>query len=532
MTNRADRDDSLAIQRPSAEPNDFDATRPMRGLGRQGLLNASATIVPGLYSLFAIGAILHTQGTASYAVWATAVVLLGWVNLLDFGLGQTVVRASARAVLGDDAGIRDVRQASAAYAALGLIAALIGFVMALLIPVVLALPSPDAQDAVEVGLVLGIDAALVIATAPWAGILRGTGRFGQLLVTSVVQVAVSLPLLIVLLPSIGLVGAAIAQIAGRLASRAIMAWLLHGAVPWFRLRPGRPTRSGILRVARFSAPIFIIQVATQIGTGTDVLIVGVTSGAASAGLYAAGAQLVRYLAYFLFPLVDVVYPRLSSIEYFQPRLAGPVLVRSLFLAASVGTVAFGGLALEGAAALTIWSGQSAALSVGVLVLYAVTYAIITPAHVLVIALIARGRHRTLALVILAEAVVNLVLSIWLALTLGPIGPAVSTLIVVAVDDILIIPWLASRRLDARPYELALAGFGGAAVGIGILTVTRIVGGDGVLEVAVRAAIGLLLLGSLLIVGLRRRVQPAATTGDDRDARPDLDPSHAPRQTDP
>ncbi len=479
----------------------------MRGLGRQGLLNASATIVPGIYSVLAIGAILHTLGAESYAAWATAVVLLGWVNLLDLGLAQTVVRASARAMLGDEAGVRDVREATAVYAVLGVIAALVGFVMAYMIPVVLSIPPPQSRAAIQVGAILALDAAIVLATAPWSGILRGTGRFGQLLGTSIAQVAASLPVLLILLPSIGLPGAAIAQLAGRLASRSLMVWLLHGAVPWFRLRPGQPSRSGILRVARF--------------LGSDLPDPGCVSdrdrdghpdrrnhdGAAAAGLYAAGAQLVRYLAYFLFPVIDVVYPRLSSIEYAQPRLAAPVLIRSLFLAATVGTVAFGGLALEGVGALTLWSGQSAGLSVLVLVLYAITYVIITPAHILVIALIARGRHRTVALVILAEAIVNLGLSIALTLALGPVGPAVSTLIVVSVDDLLVIPWLASRQLGVSLYRIALAGFGGVAVAIAILAASRVIGGEGTVAMLARGSIATALLGGVLAVGFRRAIGP-------------------------
>jgi len=478
----------------------------MRGLGRQGLLNASATVIPGIYSVLAIGAILHAVGPASYAAWATAVVLLGWVNLLDLGLAQTVVRASARATLGDEAGIRDVREATAFYAVLGVLAALVGLLIARMIPVVLDIPPPQSRDAIQVGAILGLDAAIVLATASWSGVLRGTGRFGQLLKVSIAQVAVSLPVLLLLLPLIGLPGAALAQLAGRFASRLLEAWILHGAVSWFRLRPARPSRSGLLRVGRFSAPIFLIQVASQIGTGTDILIVGVTAGAAATGLYATGAQLVRYLAYFLFPIIDVVYPRLSAIEYARPRLAGPVLIRTLFLAATVGTVAFGGLALEASRALTLWAGQSGALSLTVLLLYAITYMIITPAHIAVIALIARGKHRTVALVILAEAVVNLVLSIGLAVVIGPVGPAVSTLIVVSVDDLLIIPWLTSRQLGVSLYRIALAGFGGAAVAIGILASTRVIDGDSVAAMVARGILALALMTGVLVLGLRRPIR--------------------------
>src|SRR5450759_3701362 len=185
------RDGDAATAGPAPDATLVNESRPMRGLGRQGLLNASATVIPGIYSVLAIGAILHAVGPASYAAWATAVVLLGWVNLLDLGLAQTVVRASARATLGDEAGIRDVREATAFYAVLGVLAALVGLLIARMIPVVLDIPPPQSRDAIQVGAILGLDAAIVLATAAWSGVLRGTGRFGQLLKVSIAQVAVS-----------------------------------------------------------------------------------------------------------------------------------------------------------------------------------------------------------------------------------------------------------------------------------------------------------------------------------------------------
>ena len=488
---------------------------PMRGLARHGLLNAAATILPGLYGVIAIGAILHLLGPASYAPWATAVVLLGWVNLLDFGLAQTVVRASARGRLGDPLGVRDVQEAAAVYVILGLVGGVAGIGVAFSIPVLLNMPAPQADAAIQVGVILALDTAIVLATAPWSGILRGTGRFDLLLAASTVQVACSLPLLLVLLPSLGLAGAATAQVVGRLFGRATMMWLLLRAERWFDAGLRRPTRVGLMRVARFSAPIFLIQVASQIGTGTDILIVGATSGSTAAGLYAAGAQLVRYLAYFLFPVVDVIYPRLSSIEYAKPHMAAPVLIRGVFLAALMATVAFGGLALENLGVLTLWSGQSAALSVGVLVLYAMTYAIITPAHVLVVAMIARGRHRSVSIVIVVEAVVNLLLSIVLAIRLGPIGPALSTLIVVSIDDLIVIPWIASRELRLSLFRMTLAGLEGAAAAIAVLLASRIITGEGPINLLARGGIALALASVLLALGLRRAIQPSLPTGSDR-----------------
>jgi O-antigen/teichoic acid export membrane protein len=231
------------------------------------------------------------------------------------------------------------------------------------------------------------------------------------------------------------------------------------------------------------------------------------------GLYAAGAQLVRYLAYFLFPVIDVVYPRLASIEFSRPRVAGPILLRSLFLSAALGTTAFFGLALDGAGALALWAGAPATLSVAVVAVYGLAYAIITPAHILVIGMVARGSHRTVAIVILTEAIVNLGLSIVLTMALGPLGPAISTLIVVAVDDLLVIPWIASRALSLSLQSIVRANLAGVAVGAAILAVSRVIPGEDVAAALGRAAVEAGLVTIVLILGVRSAIGALAAERD-------------------
>lgn len=475
----------------------------MRGLGIQAVLNASATVLSGAYAVVAIGIILQTLGPRAYAPWATAAVLLGWLNLLDLGLAQTVVRASARALLGDRLGVRDVHSAIGVYAGLGAGGMAIGVGMAFVLPSLLHLPATESSAAVRVGILLALDAAIVLSTAAWPGILRGTGGFAQLLSASAVQVATSLPLLITLLPVLGLQGAALAQLGGRVAGRCTMAFLIHRHTPWIRLMPQRPAKTDMYRVAGFSAPIFLMQLASQIGSGTDILIVAAVSGATGAGLYAAGTQLVRYLAYFLFPVVDVVFPRLSALEYSDPGLVKPVLVRTLWLVGAMSAAVFGAIAMEARLALEVWSGQAAQLSVIVLGLYAIAYLLITPAHILVIALIARAQHRLVAVVILAEALANLVLSIVLALALGPIGPALSTLVVVALDDLLVLPMLAGRQLGLTVFRVGANALTGMAIGLAIVAVTQPLGGDDVGGLIVRGILRATILAAVLWVGIRR-----------------------------
>ncbi len=102
------------------------------------------------------------------------------------------------------------------------------------------------------------------------------------------------------------------------------------------------------------------------------------------------------------------------------------------------------------------------------ILYAIVFTLIAPAHLMTLMLIARGQHAVIGAVVFAESVINLCLSIVLVNAIGPIGPAISTLLVVGTDDLVVIPLLARSRLPIRAsaiWSRMLAGYlvGGAIV---------------------------------------------------------------------
>jgi O-antigen/teichoic acid export membrane protein len=491
-----------AVQSPELDAGLTGAIEedPLARVAGHGLWAMGALLVPGIYSLFLVGYLVRELGPTGYAPWATTIALLGWLTLLDAGLSSTTTREAARAVSGDQDAIRKVRTANAAYSGLGAGGVVLGAGLSLITPLILGLAGAEAGDAWLVGLFLAIDTGLVIGTAGWIGTARGARRFDVVMLTNTVQVAVAIAVLLALLPSLGLVGAAIAQPIGRVAGRGALALILGRLVPWFRVRVHRPTRAGLRELGTFSLPIVAIQVANQLGIGADVLVVGAISGATAAGTFAAGSQFVRYLAFFLFPAIGVVLPAFSAAAYRRLESTPALLVRSLLGIGLIAGTLFGGVAIEAESALTLWIGSADPLAVTVMRLYALTFAIIAPAHVMILMLIARNEHRLVGVVVLAEAAVNLLLSLVLIGLIGPAGVAVSTLVVVALDDVLIIPFITSRKLRIRLATLWLPVLGGLGAGAAIVMLVQLVGVPGVPGAIIRGAMaGVLLLLALLVL---------------------------------
>jgi len=172
---------------------------------------------------------------------------------------------------------------------------------------------------------------------------------------------------------------------------------------------------------------------------------------------------VRNVAYLVLPVLSVLLPTLSRATFTDALSTARQIPTLIVMAGVLGAATFGGLAAEAGPVMELWTGQQPPLSIGVLTAYSIAFVLITPVQVLVFAAVATGRHALIGAVVLADSVLNVILSVFLAQLIGPIGVAVSTLIVVALDDGLVIPVLASRRLGLRVRTVFLALYGGIAL---------------------------------------------------------------------
>ena len=478
------------------------ARDPLARARSQGLWTLIATFVPGAYGLAVASYLLHTLPADLYAIWAISLALVGWLTLLDAGLASTIVRESARSLVGDHPARARVQAANSVYQGLGALALGLGGVAALVIPALLGADGASGQVGTVVAILLVADFAVVLATAAWTGLLRGAGRFDLLVLVNVVQVAVAVPLFVVLVPALGIIGAAAAQISGRLAARVLLAYLVRRQVDWFHLMPRRTSRHDFVSLMSFTLPIFGMQVATQVGMGTDVFIVGAVWGATAVGMYASGSQLIRYVGQFLFPAVNVVLPAFSSADYLDARRSPQLLTRTLLPVTVIGVSVFLGIAANADSVMQLWVGEPSALGTGVLILYAIVFTLIAPAHLMTLMLIARGQHAVIGAVVFAESVINLCLSIVLVNAIGPIGPAISTLLVVGTDDLVVIPLLARSRLPIRASAIWSRMLAGYLVGGAIVAGSQLIPAGGELNLLARVGVEAVLLAVVVWYALR------------------------------
>jgi O-antigen/teichoic acid export membrane protein len=466
---------------------------------RDGLWNAAALGIPGVANVLIVAYLFRSVGPGGFAPWATVVAVLGLLTILDAGLSATTARHAARALAGDLESERLVRAAYTAYAGLGLAVFVLGVLAAPLIPLILGVGGDTARTAVIVCVVLSADLALVTGTAGWLGTLRGARRFDLICLANATQVAVAVPATILLVPALGLAGAAVAQLGGRLAGRFVAALAVVRTVPTIPLRPGPVARVDARVLGLFALPVLAIGISTQLGVGADPIIVALAAGPVAVGLYAAGSGLIRYGAFLLFPVLSVLLPSFAELGYSRPAEVGPVVLRCVRMAAAIGVIAFGSLAISGAPVLGLWIGRADGLSVAVLVLYALAHVAWVPSQILIIALIAAGRHGPVGVALLADAIVNVIASVVLVVMVGPIGVALSTFVALVAVHAGLIPLIAARRLSIPAAALGTAMAVGAMIGLAVVLLIGLVPADGLPGLLVRGSVALGAIVAVLAV---------------------------------
>lgn len=471
---------------------------PRRTLAPMAAWNAASWIVAGLYAFATSRLVFQATGDAGYGVWATVGAMRGFVLFLDGGLGASVTRDSALTE-GREACDGRIRAAWRLYGLLAVVALALTALAAGLPEALLGLSGERAETARGVTLVLGADTALALAGSPLLSILRGRQRFGSLAAVNLAQSAVGIALLVVLLPRWGVLGAAVAVGAARAVALA-GAWI---AMRPAGLLPGGPDRGRIADAARFAAPLWMISFGTLLGMGVDTLVVGGFYGADTASRYAQGTLLPATATGILYSITGAAFPRMVAASPGEPRRW---IGAQFFLATFLSAIGFGFIAMHEEALLTVWLGRAAPLAVTVGMISCLAWMLNAPANVLANLAIARGVHGVLGPIVLVEAIANIALTMWLASSWSPTGPAVATLATIFLSNIVVVPLVLRPRLEMRWAEIVrpcALGWGLGLAGAALVAAVTWAVRDPFATVAVGAAVTIGVAGLVLETSVRR-----------------------------
>jgi O-antigen/teichoic acid export membrane protein len=423
------------------------------GVGRDAVWTYVGLAASTLAGLFVAAYVLRTLTPADYGAFSIAVTIAGLLVVFDFGISAGAVRASARERRATTEAVRDDARAEVQGAhALNLLiaAATLGCTAVALLWQLL---SSSSGRVATMSLLIGLSAALGFASATFLGIATGQRRFR--LVAAAVASGAAVRVLVVLLLArpLGLVALGLAELAAIATARGALVWGVRRSAEWFRPTRPRAGRAAYRASLAFSGPLLVLGVAGQVIASTDVLVLGVMSTAAVVGLYRVGSTVPTQLAILLQRGQDSAFPALAGSDDRRSQERAVELLTRVF--AVVAGALFGVVILERASLAALLVGRPSPLAASVVGLFAAIWLVDLPARGISLLLIARAEQKRLVRLVAVEAAANLVLTVVLVATVGPLGGAWATLGTIGVANLVILPVLARRFLSISAARLVM-----------------------------------------------------------------------------
>ena len=376
-----------------------------------------------------------------YAIVAGTILLMSVVDpALTVGVSRAVARV--RNNQEDDIDRSFIRYAHGLMSALGA-GLMLATATATIVVGTTDLSVPAGTGAMLV--LMSLSFAFSLATSAVLAALTGASDYFAGAMASLIASGVTLAVVVTGLPTWGVTALGAAQLMATAFARGYLILRLRRRVPWFRLRPVRLTRSAAGVIGASSLPLLLVGAAGQIIAWAALVIVGAVLGAAAAAIFRVGMLVPAQSTALLYRAYDVIFPRLSAAGARSQTNATMVLTR--IFSALAGVLAATLVVLRGDL-ITFLLGRESAAAESVLVLFALMWACNVPAHGVALLAIARGRQRALTPIVIAEAIVNIGLTLWLVPTYGVRGAGWAALLSLGIFNLVILPIVLRRHVSS------------------------------------------------------------------------------------
>ncbi|MHB8531653.1 MAG: oligosaccharide flippase family protein [Solirubrobacteraceae bacterium] len=489
----------------------------------------ASRVTSGLATLVATPILFSRLGPTVFGLWTVLLGAAGIAAYADAGLGTTLLRETAGAHTGADA----LRRAQGALA--------LAFVVSSVSGVALAASVFAAWPAITSGLRLEglagaarIAALILIASVVVGGwgsagraALEGTGRIPKVAAVSAVSAALTAVLAVLaVLDGDGLIGLALATLAGAIVRAATLTAMARRAEPQLRPRLGVLRRGELKALLRYGGAVQLSQTGGAVNSESDRIVVSGVAGLAPAAGLDLGLRLANLVGLVPFCVLYALFPVLARLAAEGERgQLDALYVRASRWVGGASMVPAVLLAVCAPSAVVLWLGHPVPFAAACLVVLCPAIGIGSLTGVASAICRAEGVPGRETRFVAGTAALNVVLTIVLAATLGPIGVPVAT---AAATILGTAGFLVSfHRLTQRPAAMLLRALGwplAAALGTGGgAFLAGLLAPGGVDRLHAAAAIALRLAGALAAVALlgasavlmrsRRACAPAHSTGN-------------------
>jgi O-antigen/teichoic acid export membrane protein len=400
------------------------------------MMNWVAMAVGMVVPFFLTPFVIRHLGLTAYGIWILAVSTVSYLGVLDMGLRSAVIRFVSKAeaqgkpedatrVIGAALWVRVLIATAVAVLSIGL---------ALLFPHLFKIPSGMQRPAQLTVLMCALSVALTLISGVFGAVLAAIHRFDVLSLVSASQtLARAAGVILILTSGHGLITLAFWEVSISLLGGLTTMGMALKLFPPCRARLARPDKGILKMIWSYSFTTFIFIIATQIIINTDNLVIGAFISVGMVAFYSIGGSLMSYSTQVVTSVSTTFTPMASNMEA-AGRAEG---LQRLLLRGTQGTLAILlpislALVLRGKTFIGLWMGpQYSEISGTVLQILIVSQFFGIADGTAASIMMAIDKHKPVARWAVAEAVLNLGLSIVLVKTIGIYGVAWGTSIATA-----------------------------------------------------------------------------------------------------
>jgi O-antigen/teichoic acid export membrane protein len=397
--------------------------------------------------------ILHRLGNTALGLWVLMTSFTGYYGLLDLGIRSAIVQYVARyqATNETDELAKVVSTGFFTYGGVALLATAITLLAAANLHSWFKLSPDDTAVAYPLLIIVGIGTAIGMPITVFSGVLEGCQRFAFIGAIQAVAVLLRAALIVKGLSSgHGIVFVGCVTVALNLAASLVLMGQALRICPGSLVRWRDVRRSTLSALAGFGIVTFWVGIAQVLRFQLDAMVVAAVISVPAVTFFAAGGKLASYSMDVVMSMAQIFTPMSSALNA-TGSVDGlrRVLVVGNRYCAFVAFPMAAGLLLIGARIIQAWLGAPYVSSQSVLMILIVPTTLWMAQASSVRVLFGMNRHKTLAVVMLVEAAVNLVVSVVLARPYGINGVAMGTAIPLFCTCVFFLPIHLCRVLHLR-----------------------------------------------------------------------------------
>lgn len=407
-------------------------------------LSYTNTLLSNVINLVFTPFLLTTLGKSEYGLYTLIGAFVGYMAVLDFGLGNTITRYVAKyRAQNDKQGEQGfLSLAFLVYAVLTVIAVAVGMSMLPILPKIFgsSLTASELDTARKMFEVLIVNIGLTLFLNAFTAIMSGYEKFVFPRTMAIVRV-IARPLAIIILLLMGYKALAIVAV------DTVLNLLLLLVNMWFvfgRMKISMKYRSHdwpfVKEILMFSVFVFINMIVDQVYWRLGQLVVGIYYGAVPVAIFGLGMQFPVYYMSFSTAISGVFLPRATQMCVDN---ASTEELDSLFI--KTGRIQFivmgfilSGFILLGKPFVLLWAGADCIQVYYIAIIAMIPLTIPLIQNVGISILQAKNLHAFRSIMYLLISVVNLGISIPLTRNIGIIGAVVGTSVSLIIGNIIVI----------------------------------------------------------------------------------------------